>query len=156
MMITTAPRAMPRRPYVRLNSRSDSPIFVPPSQSGAAWPASASAAAGVEWASVRVSRVSRVANVNTSAFAPPAAQYSSWIMARAYGSIDPEMSHSTTSLRGRQAGSWPMSRTGSPPVRRAWPSVARTFRCRPPGRRRRRRDLRRGVARVSVRISPAS
>ena len=78
------------------------------------------------WASVPVSRVSRVANVNTSASAPPAAQYSSWIMARAYGSIDPEMSHSTTSRRGRQAGARPMpAGPDRPPVRRAWRSVAR-------------------------------
>jgi hypothetical protein len=33
--------------------------------------------------STGVSRVSRVAKVKTSALAPPAAQYSNWIMARA-------------------------------------------------------------------------
>ena len=64
------------------------------------------------WVRVPVSRVSRVANVKTSASAPPAAQYSSCSMARAYGSIDPEMSHSTTSRRGSINGARRASRTG--------------------------------------------
>src|SRR6516225_8525788 len=82
----------------------DSPILVPPSQSGAAWPAWCSASPGRTCASVPVIRVSRVANVNTSASAPPAAQYSSWSMARAYGSMEPEMSHNTTRRRGSRSG----------------------------------------------------
>ena len=94
---------------------------VPPDQSGAAAPARASTVSGRAVASSAVIRVSRVANVNTSVRLVPAglppvrlapvwvalpwlAQYSSWSMARAYGSIDAEMSHSTTSRRGRRRG----------------------------------------------------
>ena len=77
---------------------------------------------------VPVSRVSRVANVKTSASAPPAAQYSSCSMARAYGSIDPEMSHSTTSRRGsHQAGARPgqpeRMTAGAPGVAQRRPQV---------------------------------
>ncbi len=79
----TAPRAIPRRPQESLNSRSAAPILVPPSQSGAACPARSMAGPGAERARAGVSRVSRVAKLNTSARAPPAAQYRSWIMALA-------------------------------------------------------------------------
>ena len=85
---------------------------VPPSQSGAIWPARRRANSGRVCDSVVVSRVSRVAKVNTSARAPPAAQYSNCSMARAYGSMDPEMSHSTTSRRGCLDGARLASRSG--------------------------------------------
>ena len=41
MITTTAPRARPGRPTVSLNSFSEAPMRVPPSQSGAAWPPAA-------------------------------------------------------------------------------------------------------------------
>ncbi len=88
----------------------EAPILVPPSQSGAASPARRSARPGSVRTSAGVIRVSRVAKLNTSARAPPAAQYNSWIIARAYGSMDPEMSHSTTRRRGRRDGALEMSR----------------------------------------------
>ena len=72
---TTAPRAMPRRPWRSLNSFSASPIRVPLDQSGAAAAARWIARSGLREASARVRRVSRVANTNASAFGPlPAAQ----------------------------------------------------------------------------------
>ena len=83
MITTTAPRARPGRPTVSLNSFSEAPMRVPPSQSGAACPARRRACSGGICARAPVSLVSRVANVNTSASAPPAAQYSNWSMARA-------------------------------------------------------------------------
>ena len=78
-------------------------------------------------------------------------------MARAYGSIDPEMSHSTTSRRGRRDG----AREDEPvphPRRSAGPaaSVDRMSMRGPPGLRCWRRDRRSGTARLSSRISPAS
>ena len=116
---------------VELLQRRAEPGPAMPVRRGLGGPASATA--GVDRASAAVSRVSRVANVNTSASAPPAAQYSSWIMARAYGSIDPEMSQSTTRRRGRLAGTSPISRKACPPVRRAWRRVERMSVRLPPG-----------------------
>ncbi len=55
---------------------------VPPSQSGAVAAARASASSGSATARARVSRVSRVANVKTSARDRPAAAWSSWMQAR--------------------------------------------------------------------------
>jgi hypothetical protein len=49
-----------------LNSLSAAPILVPPDQSGAASPALASIVSGLDAASAGVSRVSRVAKLNTS------------------------------------------------------------------------------------------
>ena len=49
-----------------MKSRSAAPILVPPAQSGAASPALASIVSGDAAARKGVSRVSRVANVNTS------------------------------------------------------------------------------------------
>ena len=69
MITTTAPRAMPRRPWRSLNSRSASPMRVPLDQSGAAAAARWIACAGLRVCSARVMRVSRVANTNASAFA---------------------------------------------------------------------------------------
>ena len=66
----TAPRAMPRRPWRSLNAFSASPIRVPLDQSGAAAAARWIARSGLREASARVSRVSRVANTNASAFRP--------------------------------------------------------------------------------------
>src|SRR5215831_13973105 len=134
----------------------DSPILVPPSQSGAAWPACWSAKPGRTCASVPVIRVSRVANVNTSVSAPPAATYSNCSMARAYGSMDPEMSHNTTSRRGSRSGARRARRNGWPPVRRAWRSVLRRSVCRPRWVCCGRRDRRSGTASVSLRMSPES
>jgi hypothetical protein len=153
MMRTTAPRAL--APCAVLNSLRQAPIVVPDDQSGAASPARASSVCGVAAVSSRVSLVSRVANVNTSVRAR-AAQYSNCSIARAYGSIDPEMSHSTTSRRGRVRARRRASVTGSPPVRRASRSVRRRS-----GRSPRRlgaylRVTRGGMAITSSRISPAS
>ena len=72
MISTTAPRAMPRAPYRSLNSLTAAPILVPPDQSGAASPALASMVSGLAAAKAGVSRVSRVAKLNTSGrFCPP-------------------------------------------------------------------------------------
>ena len=67
---TTAPRAIPRRPWRSLNARSASPMRVPRDQSGAAAAARWIARSGERVASARVTRVSRVANTNASAFVP--------------------------------------------------------------------------------------
>ena len=77
---------------------------VPPAQSGAAAAARSIASSGWRPASARVSRVRRVAKTNASAFAPPTHACRNCRNARAYGSIEPEMSQSTTSRRGRCAG----------------------------------------------------
>ena len=71
-------------------------------------------------------RVSRVANTNASAFGPaPAAQVRNCRYARAYGSIEPEMSHSITSRRRAMRRRRRARRIGSPPVRRLARSVRR-------------------------------
>jgi hypothetical protein len=70
---TTAPRAIPRRPWRSLNAFSASPIRVPLDQSGAAAAARWIARSGLLEASARVRRVSRVANTNASASGPLAA-----------------------------------------------------------------------------------
>ena len=76
---TTAPRAMPRRPWRSLNSLSASPMRVPLDQSGAAAAARWMARSGLREASARVSRVRRVAKEKTSASGPlPAAQVRNW------------------------------------------------------------------------------
>ena len=77
-------------------------------------------------------------------------------MARAYGSIEPEMSHSTTSRRGRSRGARRASRTGSPAVRRAWRSVIRRSGRLPAACGRYRRVRRGGVARARSRIIASS
>ena len=66
---TTAPRAMPRRPWRSLNAFSASPMRVPLDQSGAAAAARRIARSGLREASARVRRVSRVAKTNASAWA---------------------------------------------------------------------------------------
>ena len=112
---------------------------------------------GCTCASALVSRVSRVANRTPRPRAPPAAQYSNCSMARAYGSIEPEMSHSTTSCRGRRAGVRLMSRervpTGPPCLAQRGPQIGAAARA---AAARGRRDRRIGTASVSLRISPAS
>ena len=81
---TRAPRAIPRRPWRSLNALSASPIRVPLDQSGAAAAARWIARSGLRERSARVSRVSRVANTNASAFGPlPAAHVRNWRYARA-------------------------------------------------------------------------
>ena len=68
-------------------------------------------------------------------------------MARAYGSIEPEMSHSTTSRRGRSRRLRRTSRSGSPPLRCARRSDrAQVDPSVPAARARVRRDGRIGVA----------
>ena len=75
---------MPRRPWRSLNARSASPMRVPLDQSGAAAAARWIARSGLRDASARVTRVSRVANTNASAFGPlPAAQVRNCRYARA-------------------------------------------------------------------------
>ena len=66
--------------------------------------------------------------------------------------MDPEMSQSTTSRRGRRAGARPMSANAWPPVRRACRRVARMSVRGPPGRRRSRRERRSGTASVMPRM----
>ncbi len=63
---------MPRRPWRSLNALSASPMRVPLDQSGAAAAARWIARSGLRERSARVSRVSRVANTNASAFGPAA------------------------------------------------------------------------------------
>src|SRR6201996_5235285 len=124
---------------------------------------------GVLAARAGVSRVKRVAKLNSSGrlraprcWAWPArdcAPYSTYMSrsrARAYGSIEPEMSHSTTSRRGRTTRAWRDSRMTSPPYRRAWRMVRRRsgrLPCRDPRYRRVRRG---GMARVRFRMSRTS
>ena len=70
---TTAPRAIPRRPWRSLNAFSASPIRVPLDQSGAVAAARWIARSGWRPRSARVRRVSRVANANASTDGPLAA-----------------------------------------------------------------------------------
>jgi hypothetical protein len=59
---TTAPWPSTRRDHSRLNSSMDSPIRVPPDQSGTARLTISKAASGSRWRSWRVTLVSRVPN----------------------------------------------------------------------------------------------
>src|SRR5262245_31443936 len=105
------------------------------------------AASGSRPPSARVSRVSRVAKTNASAGAPLAtAEERRWRYARAYGSIDPEMSQRSTSRRGRVRRLRLASVIGSPPVRRLPRRVRRRSRCSPRLARRLLRARRLGAA----------
>ena len=152
---TTAPRARPRSPHRSLKVRTPSPSRVPPDQSSTA-PATASrAASGSRDPSSRVMRVQRVPSVNTSTCArPTTATCANRTKARAYASIEPDTSHSSTTRRGRSPVRRWTVRSGSPPVRSARRVVAPTSigpRCRLVGRW--RRDARRAPTR---RRSPIS
>ena len=79
---------------------------VPPDQSWTASAARRSARSGSRPDSSRVTRVSRVPNTNASTRARAAtAACRYWSSIRAYGAIEPETSHTSTSRRGRSAGS---------------------------------------------------
>lgn len=79
------------------------------------------ASAGERIRTAAVMRVSRVANANTSAWWRIASGRVRWRYARAYGSIDPLTSSSTTTLRGCGRGLARTRVTVSPPVRLAQP-----------------------------------
>src|SRR5271165_5316958 len=82
--------------------------------------------------------------------------YRSSSSARAYGSMEPEMSHSTTRRRGRTRGARRASRIGSPPLRRASRSVRRRSGRLPSRAGRYLRVRRGGTARVISRMSVIS
>ena len=109
---------MPRTPHRSLNARSPAPMRVPPDQSATAPAARASAASGSRDDSSRVMRVSRVPSANASTRPrPTTAAWRNRRSARAYGSIEPDTSHSSTMRRGRSDGSRRSWRTSSPPER---------------------------------------
>ena len=105
-----------RRAQCWLNVRNESPIRVPPAQSLTELATRASARSRSRSRSSRVTRVSRVPNTNDSVRTSEAAE-SAWMNRssnRECRSIDPEMSHNTTSDRGSricrrqtQVRSWP-------------------------------------------------
>lgn len=114
---TTAPRTIPRHPKRLLNSARRRPMRVPPDQSDAVAPARRRTVSASVCRSAAVSRVSlgsRVAKTNASAAAPAAARGRSLGQARVRGSIEPEMSQSSTGRRRRVVARRRTGRTGSP------------------------------------------
>ena len=94
----------------RLSSASAAPIRVPPAKSVTAAAARSSARSWSRPPSSLVIRVSRVPNANASTrrrAATDACMY--WISIRAYGVIEPDTSHTSTSGRGRRARSAPVA-----------------------------------------------
>ena len=105
--MTTPDVRSERRAHFWLNVRNDSPIRVPPAQSLTESATRASARSRSRSRSRRVTRVSRVPNTNDSVRTSDAAD-SAWTnrsSSREWRSIEPEMSHSTTSERGSRI--WP-------------------------------------------------
>ena len=94
-----------------------------------------------------MSRLSRVPNANASTPRPePTAACRNSSSARVYRAIDPETSHSRTSLRGTDFRARKGRSTGSPPVRRERRTRRRMSRTSPRGSGYLRRDVRRGRA----------
>ena len=88
---------------------------MPPDQSDTAAAARATAASGSRPPSSRVTRVRRVPNTNASTrrrAATHACMY--WSSMRAYGSIEPDTSHTSTTGRGFTSGSRQCRSSGSP------------------------------------------
>ena len=116
-----------RRAHCWLNVRNDSPIRVPPAQSLTASDTRASARSRSRSLSSRVTRVSRVPNTNDSVRTSEAAD-SAWTnrsSSREWRSIEPEMSHRTTSERGSRIGRRQTQSSSWPPVPRLRRNIAR-------------------------------
>ena len=136
---------MPRTPHSSLNDRSVSPSRVPPDQSSTASPAAAQGRVGVAARQLpRDAGQPGPEGEHLHLGAPPTtAAWAKRISARAYGSIDPLTSSSSTSRRGRSLGGGIRGRIGSPPVAapcgpcgadRGWPAGRRDRPSRSDGR----------------------
>ena len=113
-----APRAMPRTPHSSLNARNPSPRRVPPAQSTTRPAAACTAASGSRDDSSRVTRVSRVPSANASTRVRlTTAACTNRTNARAYGSMEPLTSSSSTSGRGRVPVVWYAGGATSPAAR---------------------------------------
>ena len=122
-----------RRAHFWLKVRNDSPIRVPPAQSLTESATRASARSRSRSRSSRVTRVSRVPNTNDSVRTSEAAE-SAWTKrssSREWRSIEPEMSHRTTSERGSRIWRRQTHETSWPPVPRLRRNIARGARRRP-------------------------
>ena len=122
-----------RRAQRRLNSRNDSPIRVPPAQSLTASATLARARSRSRSRRSRVTRVSFVPNTNDSVLTADDAD-SAWTnrrSSREWRSIEPEMSHRTTILRGRLTVRRQTHSVNWPPVARLRRNIARGASSRP-------------------------
>ncbi len=123
-----------RRAHWWLNCRNDSPIRVPPAQSVTVSATFASARSRSRSFINRVTRVSRVPNTNDSV-RTSFVRASAWTNRRSrreWRSMEPEMSHSTTSWRGSLICRF-QTHSVSSPVARFRRNIARAASRRPCG-----------------------
>ena len=116
-----------RRAHCWLNVRKLSPMRVPPAQSLTASATRARARSRSLSRRSRVTRVSRVPNTNDSVRTSLAAARA-WMnrsSSREWRSIDPQMSHRTTSERGSLTGRRQTHLSSWPPVPRFRRNIAR-------------------------------